>query len=219
MFTGLIETVGTVVSLRRGEGGAILTVKAPLYEGELSIGQSVAVAGACLTVVSREGAIFSTDVMPGTLGKTVLGNLRPGSAVNLERALRADGRLDGHIVTGHIDGMATVWEIRTGREGYLMALALEEETASLVVPRGSVAVDGVSLTIASAEGDLCTVGLIPATLEATTLGRLRAGDRVNIETDILGKYVKKFLTGETLKTSNNGDPSLTRKDLLDAGWL
>ncbi|NLK18911.1 MAG: riboflavin synthase [Synergistaceae bacterium] len=219
MFTGLVETVGTVISLKKGEGGAVLAIRAPMYDGELSPGQSVAVGGACLTVISFSGEIFSVDVMPETLKKSVIGNLRPGSGVNLERALRADGRLDGHFVTGHIDGVATVREIKTGSDGYLMTLALDGETASLVVPRGSLAVDGVSLTIASASEDYCVLGLIPSTLRATTLGWLRPGDRVNVEADILGKYVKKFLSGGALKSSNNGVPSLTREFLTDAGWL
>ncbi|MGI6252592.1 MAG: riboflavin synthase [Aminivibrio sp.] len=219
MFTGLVETVGTVVSLKSGEGGVVLSIRAPLYEGELSPGQSVAVSGACLTVISEEGGLFSVDVMPETLKATGLGSLRPGSAVNLERALRADGRLDGHIVTGHVDGLATVREIRTGREGHLMVLGLDGETASLVVAKGSIAVDGVSLTVARASEDSCTIGLIPVTLRTTTLGGLRPGDRVNIETDILGKYVKKFLAGGTSGNSKNRASSLTPEFLRDAGWL
>lgn len=219
MFTGLVETVGSVISLKKSGEGALLSLRAALYEGELSPGQSVAVCGACLTVVSSSGDVFSADVMPETLKKTVIGALRPGRQVNLERALRIGGRLDGHIVTGHIDCTALVTEIRSGREGCLMTLALDGEAASLVVPRGSIAVDGVSLTVAETTDDLCIVGLIPATLGATTLGGLRPGDRVNIETDILGKYVKKLLCGGALENSNSGAPSLSMDYLRDAGWI
>lgn len=122
MFTGLVETVGTVVSLRPGGVCTVLSLRAPLFAGELVYGQSVAVCGACLTVSALEGEIFSVDVMPETLKKTKLRSLRPGTRVNLERALRADGRLDGHIVTGHIDGVAPVREVSRGRDGFLLTL-------------------------------------------------------------------------------------------------
>jgi len=219
MFTGLLETVGTVVSLRPGGVCTVLSLRAPLFAGELVYGQSVAVCGACLTVSALEGEIFSVDVMPETLKKTKLRSLRPGTRVNLERALRADGRLDGHIVTGHIDGVAPVRDVSRGRDGFLLTLFLDGETASMVVPRGSVAVDGVSLTVARLSGASCTVGLIPATLEATTLGDLRPGDEVNIETDILGKYVRRLLeTGASFNT-NTGASSLSPDSLRDAGWI
>lgn len=219
MFTGLVETVGTLVSFRPAGMCTALSLRAPLFAGELVPGQSVAVCGACLTVTALEGEIFSVDVMPETLKKTKLRSLRPGARVNLERALRADGRLDGHIVTGHIDGVVPVREISRGRDGFLLTFTLEEETASLVVLRGSVAVDGVSLTVARLAGSSCTVGLIPATLEATTLGDLRPGDEVNIETDILGKYVRRLLeTGASFHT-NTGASSLSPESLRDAGWI
>lgn len=219
MFTGLVETVGTVVSIRPGGMCTILSLRAPLFAGELVPGQSVAVCGACLTVTALEGEIFSVDVMPETLKKTKLRTLRPGARVNLERALRADGRLDGHIVTGHIDGVVPVREISRGRDGFLLTFTLEEEMASLVVPRGSVAVDGVSLTVARLSGVSCTVGLIPATLGATTLGDLRPGHEVNIETDILGKYVRRLLESGVSSHTNSGASSLSRESLRDAGWI
>lgn len=219
MFTGLVETVGTVVSLRPGGICAVLTLRAPSFGAELVPGQSVAVCGACLTVTALERESFSVDIMPETLKKTKLRSLRPGMRVNLERALRADGRLDGHIVTGHVDGVVPVREISRGRDGVLLTLGLDGETASLVVPRGSVAVDGVSLTVARLTGTSCTVGLIPSTLEATTLGDLRPGDEVNIETDILGKYVRRLLEAGAFTNKNTGASALSPDSLRDAGWM
>lgn len=219
MFTGLVETVGTVVSLRPAGMCTVISFRASLFAGKLVPGQSVAVCGACLTVTALEGDIFSADVMPETLKKTKLRSLRPGARVNLERALRADGRLDGHIVTGHIDWVAPVREISRGPDGFLLTFTLGRETEPLVVPRGSVAVDGVSLTVAGLAGASCTVGLIPATLEATTLGDIRPGDEVNIETDILGKYVRRLLETGAFTNKNTGASSLSPESLREAGWI
>lgn len=219
MFTGLVEAIGNVLNLRTTQGGGLLTIRAPFLAPELAMGQSVAVAGVCLTVCSPGEDVFSVDVMPETLKKTKLGSLRPGAPINLERALRVDGRLDGHIVTGHIDGVAAVREIARGREGFLATFSLTEEMAALTVPLGSIAVDGVSLTVARTSGASCTVGLIPTTLESTTLGDLRAGDEVNIETDILGKYVKRLLRGGTPSNYTTESTSLSRETLREAGWL
>lgn len=219
MFTGLVEAIGNVLNLRTTQGGGLLTIRAPFLASELAMGQSVAVAGVCLTVCSPGEDVFSVDVMPETLKKTKLGSLRPGAPINLERALRVDGRLDGHIVTGHIDGVAAVREIARGREGFLVTFSLTEEMAALTVPLGSIAVDGVSLTVARTSGASCTVGLIPTTLESTTLGDLRAGDEVNIETDILGKYVKRLLRGGTPSNYTTESTSLSRETLREAGWL
>lgn len=219
MFTGLVETVGKVTNLRSTEAGGVLGISAPFFASELALGQSVAVSGVCLTVCSLAGDVFSVDVMPETLKKTRLGSLKAGGKVNLERALRADGRLDGHIVTGHIDGVAFVREVTRGREGHLATFSLTEEMASLTVPLGSIAVDGVSLTVARISGLSCTVGLIPSTLGSTTLGDLRAGSEVNIETDILGKYVKRLLQGGGQPHFNGSSTSLSRETLREAGWL
>jgi len=219
MFTGLVETVGSVVSVRPGGVYTVISIRAASFSGALAHGQSVAVSGACLTVSGISGEVFSVDVMPETIRKTKLRNFRPGTKVNLERALRADGRLDGHMVTGHVDGIGIVGDVSRDREGYLLTVSLDEEAASMIVPRGSIAIDGVSLTIARYSGLSCTVSLIPATLEGTALGSLGKGDEVNVETDILGKYVRRFLGGGASSPSKGTSGSLTRDAMREAGWI
>lgn len=197
MFTGLVESTGTVVLFRRRGDLYELSIRSEALAGSLLPGQSVAVSGACLTVSSRKGILFSADVLPETVKKTKFSTLRPGGRVNLERALSAQGRFDGHMVTGHIDGTALVEGISRGREGHILTLRIPDDLGLLVVPRGSIAVDGVSLTVADFASGVCRISIIPTTLEATTLGELKTGDRVNIETDILGKYVFRYFEGTT----------------------
>jgi len=229
MFTGLVEAIGTLVSLEASGVYARLSVRAPSFAGELSRGQSVAVSGACLTVASCGEDLFSVDVMRETLAKTKFRSLRPGARLNLERALLVGDRLNGHIVTGHIDGVACVRGVRKGSEGFLLDIELNSEMASLLVPKGSIAIDGTSLTIMEFKGTICTVSLIPETLKATMLGDLRSGDDVNIEMDILGKYVRRFLGTALSNGFSRNAPQATGGDdapsglSLDAfrkaGWL
>ena len=191
MFTGLIETTGRVVTMRRSSRGGRLTIASPL-DG-LAIGESVSVNGACQTVAELKGDAFSCDVLPETLRVTNLGELRGGSTVNLERALRADARLGGHIVNGHVDGVARV--IRVIRDPLGIEVDAGRELGRYMVPKGSVAVDGVSLTIGpDPSGGRFKVFIIPHTWETTTLGKVRPGTRVSVEVDILAKYVEKFQT-------------------------
>ncbi len=191
MFTGLIETTGKVVSTRRTSRGGRFTIASSL-EG-LEIGESVSVNGACQTVAELDGGAFSCDVLPETLRVTNLGRLRAGSAVNLERALAADARLGGHIVNGHVDGVGRV--TRVIRDPLGIEIDAGRELGRYMVSKGSVAVDGISLTIGpdSSQGRF-RVFIIPHTFETTTLGKVRPGSRVNIEVDILAKYVEKFRT-------------------------
>lgn len=229
MFTGLVEEVGTFVSLSTNGTYARMTVRAPSFAGALTRGQSVAVSGACLTVASCGEDLFSVDVMRETLAKTKFRSLRPGARLNLERALRVGDRLDGHIVTGHVDGVAAVRGLRKGNEGFLLDVELSSEMLQLLVPKGSIAIDGTSLTIADFEGAICTVSLIPETLKATNLGDLRPGDDVHIEMDILGKYVRRLLgamvPGEFGReglpaVGDNDTPSgLSMDSFRKAGWL
>lgn len=229
MFTGLVEEVGTFVSLSTNGTYARMTVRAPSFAGALTRGQSVAVSGACLTVASCGEGLFSVDVMCETLAKTKFRSLRPGARLNLERALRVGDRLDGHIVTGHVDGVAAVRGLRKGNEGFLLDVELSSEMLQLLVPKGSIAIDGTSLTIADFEGAICTVSLIPETLKATNLGDLRPGDDVHIEMDILGKYVRRLLgamvPGEFGRkglpaAGDNDTPSgLSMDSFRKAGWL
>lgn len=195
MFTGIVEELGTVESLTPGADPARLRIRSPRVLEGIALGDSIAVSGCCLTVTAVEGEVWSADVIATTLAATSLGDLAPGDTVNLERCVRADGRLDGHIVQGHVDGVGRI----TGREESagttLLRLALPEGLARYVVDKGSLAVDGVSLTVAAIDGDEVTIGLIPETLERTTLGRRAVGDRVNLEVDVLAKYVEKLAGG------------------------
>ena len=229
MFTGLVEEVGTFVALSTNGAYARMTVRAPSFAGALTRGQSVAVSGACLTVASCGEDLFSVDVMRETLAKTKFRSLRPGARLNLERALRVGDRLDGHIVTGHVDGVAAVRGLRKGNEGFLLDVELSSEMLQLLVPKGSIAIDGTSLTIADFKGAICTVSLIPETLKATNLGDLRPGDDVHVEMDILGKYVRRLLgamvPGEFGReglpaVGDNDTPSgLSMDSFRKAGWL
>ena len=202
MFTGIIETVGVVTTLapvnQLGEPGKPvdlyrLEVKAPAITDGVRVGDSVANDGVCLTAteVSAEGFCF--EAVRETLDKTTLGRLVPGARINLERAMPAAGRLDGHIVQGHVDGTGRVRELRRDGDDVRLVLECGAEVLDFLVPKGSVAIDGVSLTVVEVTDDGFDVALIPHTLSATTLGDRRAGDGVNLEADVLGKYVKRYL--------------------------
>lgn len=195
MFTGLVEEVGEVVALERLPDAAVLTVRGPLVCAGLAPGDSVAVSGCCLTVTEAGSATFAADVMGETLARTTLGALRAGSAVNLERALAAGGRLGGHLVQGHVDGTGAVRSRRPSEHWDVVAVELPAGLARYVALKGSVAVDGVSLTVSGVGGGGFEVSLIPATLARTTLGTLGPGDQVNLEVDVLAKYVERLLEG------------------------
>ncbi len=193
MFTGIIEDVGRVVELRRSAGGGRLVLETALELGDIASGASIAVDGACLTVAALEPRRLSFDLSAETLSRTTLGELRASDPVHLERALKFGGRLDGHLVTGHIDGVGRLVSRR--EQGQVLELEFEAppEAAGLLVPKGSVAVAGVSLTVNQPSGSRFWVALVPQTLERTHLGRLRPGGPVNIEADIIGKYVRRFV--------------------------
>ena len=191
MFTGIIEELGTVESLTPGTDPARLQIRSPRVLDGISLGDSIAVNGCCLTVTAHEGELWNADVISTTLAATSLGDLTSGDRVNLERCVRADGRLDGHIVQGHVDGVGVVTAREEGGTT-LLRLLLPEGLARYVVAKGSLAVDGVSLTVAEIDGDEVTIGLIPETLDRTTLGVRGVGDRVNLEVDVLAKYVEKL---------------------------
>ena len=189
MFTGIIEEVGTV----RKIGGGTLAIDAAKVIEDVHLGDSIAVNGVCLTVTSFDREHFEADVMPETVRRTSFAKLRKGSPVNLERALTLASRLGGHIVSGHIDGVGMVTDLR--REGNALLLKVAASPALLrgIVEKGSVAIDGVSLTVAGVSRGAFTVSVIPHTLSQTTLGERRPGDAVNLETDVIGKYVERFL--------------------------
>jgi len=196
MFTGLIEDVGRVVKLERRGSSAFLTLVTALPCDGFRLGDSVAVNGVCLTVVTMMGDSLSFDVSPESLEKSSLGRLIPGGKVNLERAMRLSDRLGGHIVTGHIDCVATVAGRREESGNIIFDFQLPEENARYLVPKGSVAIDGISLTVNSVTGNGFSVNIIPHTAAMTTLHLRRNGDTVNIETDIIGKYVERLFSRE-----------------------
>jgi riboflavin synthase len=196
VFTGIVEAIGEVVGIDRSADSAVLRVAASRITGDLVHGASIAVDGVCLTVVGwqdTDPVVIDFDVMGETLTRSALGALQVGSPVNLERATRADARLDGHIVQGHVDGTATVAARTPGDAWETVRFELPARLARYVAEKGSIAVDGVSLTVAAVGDDWFEVGLIPETLRATTLGAKQPGARVNLEVDVLAKYVERLL--------------------------
>jgi riboflavin synthase len=194
MFTGLIECTGKVVSLRKGGEGAVLELSAPLPDAEIAIGDSIAVNGACLTVTAKAGGRYSFDVSPETVDRTTMRNIKPGTPVNLERALLMGSRLDGHLVTGHVDCVARLESASRRGNATILVFRLPAEHAGMLVEKGSVAIDGISLTVNQVEKDGFSVAIIPHTLSKTTLGGIVNGAEVNIETDIIGKYVARLVS-------------------------
>lgn len=193
MFTGLVEGVGKITATRRQAEGLRLGLAPPFAVEELALGESVSVSGACLTVVSIQGRAFQVDVSPETLARSTLAVKKVGDQVNLERALRLGDRLGGHLVTGHVDALGALKERREGPAHLELTFELPESLAPLVIEKGSIAVDGVSLTVNAVQDQAFTVNIIPYTARDTTLGGLKTGDRVNLETDIIGKYVVRLL--------------------------
>lgn len=193
MFTGLVEEIGEIVAVEPSGDGTRITVRAPLAVEDAEHGASIAISGVCLTVIGWGSDWFAADVMQETLDVTTIGAKGPGARVNVERAMRAGDRLGGHIVQGHVDGQAEVLQVRPGDAWRVIRLSLDPAHAPLVVQKGSITVDGVSLTVSDAGADWFEISLIPETLEATTLGALGVGDRVNIETDILARHIARLI--------------------------
>ncbi len=191
MFTGLVETFGTITSIRNTGNGIVLSVK-PLSEFEVRLGDSVAVNGVCLTVTHHNGDI-SFDVSPESLKSTNLGAMKVSDKINLERALRLSDRLGGHIVSGHVDGIGTIRQKKQAGEYTFYTFDCPDEILKYVVQKGSIAIDGISLTVVDVEHSSFSVAIIPHTLSATNLGDKGVGNRVNLEADIIGKYVEKLL--------------------------
>jgi len=193
VFTGIVEAVGRVVAMSPQGERVELIVEESRLAPHVKLGDSVSVNGACLTVAEEDPARLHFQAVRETLDRTSLGQLEPGAPVNLERAMRADARLDGHIVQGHVDEAGRVRELRRQGEDVRLFVDTSREFAALLVEKGSVTVDGVSLTVVGVREDGFDVALIPHTLEVTTLGTLRSGRRVNLEADVLGKYVVRYL--------------------------
>jgi riboflavin synthase len=214
LFTGLIEDLGTLREVRRGAEETRLTVATALPMSELTLGESIAVNGICLTVVAFGNGSFSADVSTETVARTTFAELAPGHRVNLERALRLSDRLGGHLVSGHVDGVGTVLErIREGN-ATRFTFRIPAALSRYLVSKGSVAVDGISLTVNAVDGETFSLTIIPHTMVMTTLQTLAAGGRVNIETDIIGKYVERFL-----RAGEGKESSIDRQFLAKHGFL
>jgi len=194
MFTGIVEELGRVVSVEPGEDSAVLRVRGPLVTSDATHGASIAVNGVCLTVVEHDAESFSVDVMAETLRRSSLGALSAGDPVNLERAMAASSRFGGHIVQGHVDGTATITAREPGDRWEVVTFTLPQALARYVVEKGSITVDGVSLTVSAVTDDTFSVSLIPTTLDLTTLGHKGVGATVNLEVDVLAKYVERLMS-------------------------
>jgi riboflavin synthase len=218
MFTGIIEGLGHLAGIRSAGQGRRLAITADFDLAGTKVGDSIAVSGACLTVVQIAGRRFEVDVSPETLAKTTFGAARVGERVNLERALRLSDRMDGHLVSGHIDGTGVIEAREAAGNAVIVEAAVPAALTRYMILKGSVAVDGISLTINTLEPARFTVSIIPHTAGLTTIGFKQKGERVNIETDMIGKYVEKFLSG---KQAHPGpSPSGVTLDLLaKAGYI
>ena len=204
MFTGLIETVGQVTDNAPRSGSRRIGIASKLPLSEMNRGASVSVDGVCLTVTDRRGDRFYVDAVAETLSCSTLGKLRPGSTVNLERALRVGDPLGGHLVLGHVDGIVEVERVTRRGDDYRVTLALADRLERYVAFKGSIALQGVSLTVASRECGFFDVALVPETLSRTTLGSVRRGDRLNVEVDLLARYLERLTDG---RTKDPGSPS------------
>ena len=211
MFTGIIEHLAVVKKLSLKAGGGELFLDLSDFCKDLKLGESIAINGACLTVKEVKGTVAGFDVSGETLKKTTLGKLRNAEKVNIERALRVGDRLGGHFVTGHVDGIGTIKEKKQAFEQCTMSFSVENKFTDMMIEKGSVAIDGISLTVVDLADGAFSVALIPYTLTSTTLGLKKIADQVNIEIDMLGKWVKKIL-----KKDNDG--GITREQLTEQGF-
>ncbi|MBW2607106.1 MAG: riboflavin synthase [Deltaproteobacteria bacterium] len=221
MFTGIIEGPGTISGIKPSGHSRRMAINADYELDNTKIGDSIAVNGACLTVVSFSGRRFEVDVSPETVAKTTLGKARIGDRVNLERALRISDRIDGHLVSGHIDGIGTIKSRKTEENAIIITFNIPESVAYYIIKKGSVAVDGISLTVNECDHESFQVSIIPHTAKLTTLGFKKISDSVNVETDMIGKYVERFVTqtqsGENKKEA--GKSSIDMQFLAKTGFL
>ena len=217
MFTGIIEETGKIVSVNKGAKSSILKIMGNNIFSDLKIGDSVAVNGVCLTARKIEGNIFAADVMSESLSRSSLGELITGDKVNLERAMSSDGRFGGHIVSGHIDGTGRILSIKEDDNAVWYKIKAAGKLMKYIVEKGSITIDGISLTVVSLDKESFMVSVIPHTRSFTTLGEKKVGDIVNLENDIIGKYVEKFFKMED-KENKGQDKDLTMDFLLKSGF-
>jgi riboflavin synthase len=218
MFTGIIEGLGTIAELRQSNQGKRLEVEADFLLDQTKVGDSISVSGACLTVVAIEGKCFKVDVSPETLAMTTFGRSKIGDRVNLERALRISDRIDGHLVSGHIDGVGSIKQKTNTGNATIITIGVTESLSRYMIKKGSVAVDGISLTINNLSPDRFDVSIIPHTAKLTTIGFNKVGDLVNIETDMIGKYVERFVTGRKYNDQETDKP-VDMEFLTKTGFL
>ena len=210
MFTGIVEEVGRVYSIDNLGDKARLVIQAKLVMEGICMGDSINVDGVCQTVAGIGSETFTVDTLAESLKKTTLGNLKAGSPVNLERALRADSRMGGHFVQGHVTCAVRIRELRTTGNNVYLAVEIPEDQLRYCVPEGSISLDGISLTVANISGNIVTVNIIPVTLKVTSLGSKKNGDLINLETDIIGRYVERLLMHIAMPAANAGSLSFER---------
>ena len=215
MFTGLVEEIGTIYKIQKGVKSSIVSIQGNLIFNDLQLGDSVAVNGVCLTAAYIANNIFDADVMHETLNRSTLGNLKTGSPVNLERAMPADGRFGGHIVSGHIDGMGKITKIRKDDNAVWYTIKTTKKIMDYIIEKGSIAIDGISLTVAEVSTETFGVSIIPHTAKTTILFKKVVGDSVNLENDIVGKYIGKLLGCESEKMPQVG---ITKEFLTKFGY-
>jgi riboflavin synthase len=221
MFTGIIEGLGTITAIHPSGQGSRFSITSDFDLTGTRIGDSIAVNGACLTAVSLQGRRFTVDVSPETLDRSILGRIRPGERVNLERALRLSDRLDGHLVSGHVDGIGTLRERKTLANAIVITCSVPQCLSRYMIEKGSVAVDGTSLTINRCDSTAFEVSIIPHTAGLTTIGLKKVGDAVNIETDMIGKYVERFVLnrGPADRKSGESGGGIDMALLAKSGFL
>ena len=216
MFTGIVEEMGTIAGIQKGAKSAVLTIQAEKVFSDIHIGDSIALNGVCLTVTSFSGNTYTADVMNETLRRSSLGSLTIGSKVNLERAMAAKGRFGGHIVSGHIDGTGTITKVEKDDNAIWYTIAAEENLMKYIVEKGSIAIDGISLTVAKRSDMDFAISMIPHTAKETVLSQKKPGDIVNLENDIVGKYIEQLMHYE--KKEEKKESRLTKEFLLRAGF-
>jgi len=219
MFTGIVEEMGKIKKIHHGSDSARLTIEGDVVLKDVKIGDSIAVNGICLTVVKFNDRFFDVDVMAETLRKTNLEELKPGDRVNLERALKVGDRLGGHIVSGHIDGVGVIVNQQREDIAILTDISAPVEVMKYVVTKGSVAIDGISLTVVNCTDKMFRVSLIPHTAKLTTLGYKKVGDRVNLESDIIGRYVERLMGFRETGADKGTSSGLTLELLAENGYL
>ena len=221
MFTGLIKELATVKILRKQSNSYKLTINSDIITKDLKIGESIAVSGACLTVVDFSTKEFTVDVMPETSKSTIIGYLKSGDKVNLEKTLTLKDGLDGHIVSGHVDGIGVITKMDKDEIAEILHITTTNDVMKYIIKKGSVCIDGISLTVVDVTNASFAVSLIPHTAKMTTLGYKNVGDEVNLETDIIGKYVEKLLNFKIEKTNKSqvSNSRLTKEKLFENGFL